>query len=230
MGTGIILGFLTLTFLEIILGIDNVIFMLIAADKLPQEKRKKSINIGMTTSVIIRIAFLFCISLLMHLDKPFFTIEGFELSWKDVILFGGGGFLMWKSTTEIFSHTETGEVRKSEKNSATMLKVVLEMCLINIIFSFDSILTAVGLSDNLMVMVVSIVISSIVMLLFSGYIGKFLEKHKSLKVLALSFIMMIGLFLILDAAHVHVPKGYIYTAIAFSLFVETINIRFKNRK
>jgi len=230
MGTGIILSFLTLTFLEIILGIDNVIFMLIAADKLPIENRQNSIAIGMISSVLIRIGFLFCISLLMHLETPFITIEGFGLSGKDLILFVGGAFLMYKSTTEIFSHTETGEVKKSAKKQASMLMVVMEMCLINIIFSFDSILTAVGLSDNMMVMIVSIVVSSAVMLFFSSRIGKFLEKHKSLKVLALSFILMIGLFLVIDAAHIHVPKGYIYTAIAFSLFVETVNIKFRNRK
>lgn len=230
METGIILGFLTLTFLEIILGIDNVIFMLIAADKLPAENRKKSITIGIASSVLIRIGFLFCISLLMRLENPFITIEGFGLSGKDIILFIGGAFLMYNSTNEIFSHTETGEVKKEAKKQATMLMVIMEMCLINIIFSFDSILTAVGLSDNLMVMIVSIIISSAVMLFFSNRIGKFLEKHKSLKVLALSFILMIGLFLMIDAAHIHVPKGYIYTAIAFSLFVETVNIKFRNRK
>lgn len=228
--TGLILSFLTLTFLEIILGIDNVIFMLIAADKLPSGERKKAIRIGTITSVLIRIVFLFCISLLMSLEEPFITIQDFGLSGKDLILFGGGAFLMWKSTTEIFSHTENGEVKKSSRVESSMLKVILEMCLINIIFSFDSILTAVGLSDNLIIMIFSIVVSSFVMLFFSGHIARFLEKHKSLKVLALSFIMMIGLFLILDASHVHVPKGYIYTAIAFSLFVESVNIKFKNRK
>lgn len=230
METGLILSFLTLTFLEIILGIDNVIFMLIAADKLPQTERRKSINIGMVSSVFIRIGFLFCISLLMHLEEPFLTIDGFGLSGKDLILFLGGAFLMWKSTTEIFSHTENGVVKDTPKKHSSFLMVIMEMCLINIIFSFDSILTAVGLSNNLMVMIVSIVISSAVMLFFSNSIGKFLEKHKSLKVLALSFILMIGLFLIIDAAHITVPKGYIYTAIAFSLFVETVNIKFKNRK
>lgn len=230
MGTGIILSFLTLTFLEIILGIDNVIFMLIAADKLPVENRKQSIKLGMITSVLIRIGFLFCISLIMRLEESIFIIDGFNISWKDIILFSGGAFLMYKSTSEIFNHTESGEIKKGLKNSSTLTKVVLEMCLINIVFSFDSILTAVGLSDNFGVMVSSIIASSLVMLFFSEHIGRFLEKHKSLKTLALSFILMIGLFLILDAAHVSVPKGYIYTAIAFSLFVETVNIRFKNRK
>lgn len=229
METGIILSFLTLTFLEIILGIDNVIFMIIAADKLNQSERKKSINIGMVLSIVIRVSFLFCISLIMSLEHPLFSYDGFDVSGKDLILFGGGAFLMWKSTAEIFSHTENGEVKKESKKQSTLSKVLIEMCLINIVFSFDSILTAVGLSDNLIVMIASIVVSSLVMVLFATNISKFLEKHKSLKVLALSFIMMIGLFLILDSAHVHVPKGYIYTAIAFSLFVETINIRFKNR-
>jgi len=230
MSTSLILGFLTLTFLEIILGIDNVIFMLIAADKLPGEERKKSINIGMIFSVIIRIGFLFCISLLLRLEIPLFSIEGIEMSIKDLILFGGGLFLMYKSTMEMFSHTETGQVTKEAKKKATFIGVILEMCFINIIFSFDSILTAVGLSKDMMVMILSIIISSLVMLVFAKKIGVFLDKHKSLKVLALSFIMMIGLFLILDAVHIEVPKGYIYMAIAFSLFVETINIKFKNRK
>lgn len=230
MMTGIIFSFLTLTFLEIILGIDNVIFMLIAADKLPLEQRKKSITIGMVSSVFIRVSFLFCISLIMKLETPLIVIDEFGLSGKDLILFMGGTFLLYKSTIEIFAHTENGEVKKSAKKEATLSKVILEMCLINIIFSFDSILTAVGLSNNLIVMIISIVISSAVMLFFSNHISKFLEKHKSLKILALSFIMMIGLFLILDAAHIHVPKGYIYVAIAFSLFVETVNIKFRNRK
>ena len=230
MSTSLILGFLTLTFLEVILGIDNVIFMLIAADKLPQEERKNAINAGMIFSVVIRISFLFCISLLLQLSVPLFELEGVAMSLKDLILFGGGLFLMYKSTVEVFSHTESGQVTKTAKKKATFIKVLLEMCFINVIFSFDSILTAVGLSKDMGVMVMSIVISSIVMLVFSNKIGVFLDRHKSLKVLALSFIMMIGLFLILDAFHVEVPKGYIYMAIAFSLFVETINIKFKNRK
>jgi predicted tellurium resistance membrane protein TerC len=230
METGIILSFLTLTFLEVILGIDNVIFMLIAADKLQDKQRKSAINLGMATSVLIRGGLLFCISWIMGLNKTLLTINEFNLTGKDIVLFGGGLFLMYKTTTEIFSHTETGEVKKEAKKQASFLSVVLEMCFINIVFSFDSILTAVGLSGNLWVMICSIVVSSIIMLMFANYIGRFLEKHKSLKVLALSFIMMIGLFLILDSAHIEVPKGYIYAAITFSLFVETVNIKFRNRK
>lgn len=229
METGLILSFFTLTFLEIILGIDNVIFMLIAADKLPSENKRKAVNLGMVSSVLIRIGFLFCISLIMGLDKPIVTIDEFALSGKDLVLFGGGVFLMYKSTNEIFSHTEKGDVKKEAKNTS-LLTVILEMCVINIVFSFDSILTAVGLSGHMGVMVTSIIVSSAVMLIFYSYIDKFLEKHRSLKVLALSFILMIGLFLVLDATHVHVPKGYIYVAIAFSLFVETVNIKYKNRK
>lgn len=230
METGLIISFFTLTFLEIILGIDNVIFMIIAADKLPAENKKKAVNLGMLTSVLIRIAFLFCISLIMKLDKPFMTISDFDLSGKDLVLLCGGVFLMYTSTNEIFSHTESGEVKKEAKKNSSLIKVFFEMCLINIVFSFDSVLTAVGLSGNMTVMILSIIISTVVMLLFSRHIEKFLEKHKSLKVLALSFILMIGLFLVLDATHIHVPKGYIYVSIAFSLFVETINIKFKNRK
>lgn len=230
MTTSLILGFFTLTFLEIILGIDNVIFMLIAADKLPEEERKNAINAGMIFSVVIRVCFLFCISLLLRLSAPLFHLDGYDMSIKDLILFGGGIFLIYKSTMEMFSHTETGQVTKKAKKSATFVGVLMEMCFINIIFSFDSILTAVGLSKDMGVMVSSIIISSAVMLFFAKKIGVFLEKHKSLKVLALSFIMMIGVFLVMDAAHVEVPKGYIYMAIAFSLFVETVNIKFKNRK
>lgn len=230
MNTSLILGFFTLTFLEIILGIDNVIFMLIAADKLPNLERKKAINVGMILSVLIRIGFLFCISLLLRLSAPLFSIEDYAMSFKDLILFGGGLFLIYKSTQEMFSHTEHGEVTKKAKKEATFMGVILEMCLINIIFSFDSILTAVGLSKDIIVMIASILVSSVVMLFFANKIGMFLDRHKSLKVLALSFIMMIGVFLVLDGAHIEVPKGYIYMAIAFSLFVETVNIRFKNRK
>lgn len=227
---GLILSFLTLTFLEIILGIDNVIFMLISADRLESYERKRAINLGMFLSVLIRVGFLFCISLLIKMQTPIFTVEGFGVSGKDIIMFLGGVFLMYKSTGEIFAHTESGEVKKEVKKKATFVNVIMEMCVINIVFSFDSILTAVGLSRDLPIMVSAIVVSTAVMLFFSSYIGKFLEKHKSLKVLALSFILMIGLFLILDAAHIDVPKGYIYVAIAFSLFVEVINIKFKHRK
>lgn len=230
MTTSLIVGFLTLTFLEIILGIDNVIFMLIAADKLPLEQRKKVINSGMFASIFIRIVFLFCIGLLMKLERPFMTIDGFDLSGKDVVLSLGGLFLMWKSVGEMFSHTEGGNVTKKAKKQASFITVLLEMCVINIVFSFDSILTAVGLSNDFPIMVTSIIVSSLVMLLFSRKIGTFLEKHKSLKVLALSFIMMIGLFLMLEAGHIHVPKAYIYVAIAFSLFVEVVNIKIKSRK
>lgn len=228
--TSLIIGFLTLTFLEIILGIDNVIFMLIAAEKLPLEQQKKVINYGMFASVFIRIIFLFCIGLLIKLEKPFVTIDSFDVSGKDVVLSLGGLFLMWKSVVEIFSHTEGGNVTKKAKRQANFVTVLLEMCIINIVFSFDSILTAVGLSNDFPIMVASIVVSSLVMLFFSRKIGVFLNKHKSLKVLALSFIMMIGLFLLLEAGHIHVPKAYIYVAIAFSLFVEVVNIKIKSRK
>lgn len=137
---------------------------------------------------------------------------------------------MWKSVSEMFSHTEGGNVTKKAKRQASFVSVLLEMCIINIVFSFDSILTAVGLSNDFPIMIASIIVSSIVMLLFARKIGSFLDKHKSLKVLALSFILMIGLFLILEASHIHVPKAYIYVAIAFSLFVEVVNIKIKNRK
>lgn len=220
---------MTLTFLEVVLGIDNIIFMSLVANQLPKEKRGFAMGFGLIAATVIRIGLLFVIPLINKLDSTLITYHEFNLSGKDIILLLGGMFLIYKSTSEIFfASEETSE--KTVKEVSTFEWAILQITLINIIFSLDSILTAIGLTTNVTIMAMSIIGSALVMVFFSKFVSEFIEKYKSLKILALSFILMVGLFLILDASHIHVPKAYIYVAIGFSLFVEFINIRFKSRK
>lgn len=229
METAIIISFLTLTFLEIVLGIDNIIFMSIVSDQLPQEKQGLARNIGLGLATLIRLLLLLVISWINTLEKTLITINEFNLCGRDIILAIGGFFLIYKSTGEIFAASE-GEEEHKKKKRLSFSSAIFQITIINIIFSVDSILTAVGLTNNIPVMAFSVIGSTAIMIFFSKAVSKFINKHKSLKVLALSFILMVGMFLLLDASHIHVPKGYIYVAIGFSLFVETMNIRKKNRK
>lgn len=224
------IALLTLTFLEIVLGIDNIIFISIISGKLPLEKQKKARLIGLSLALIIRILLLFGLTFLIGLTDPIITINNFELSWKDLILIGGGLFLIAKSTSEIHHKVEgQDEVEVTVKGASVFSKAILQIVLLDIIFSFDSILTAIGLTDQLILMVIAVIISILVMMIFAGKISDFVNRHPTLQVLALSFLILIGFMLGVEALHFNVPKGYIYFAVFFSLLVEVINIRIRKK-
>jgi predicted tellurium resistance membrane protein TerC len=225
------IALLTLTFLEIVLGIDNIIFISIVAGKLPQNQQKRARFIGLSLALITRVILLFGITWLVGLTAPVFTIKEFALSWKDIILLAGGLFLIAKSTSEIH-HKVEGKAEKENKalKGATVFgKAIFQIVLLDIIFSFDSILTAVGLTNEIMLMVIAVIISILVMMIFAGAISDFINRHPTLQILALSFLILIGFMLGVESFHIHVPKGYIYFAVFFSLIVEVINIRMRKK-
>ncbi len=226
------ISLLTLTFLEIVLGIDNIIFISIVADKLPKESQSKARTIGLLLAIVIRVALLFAISWIIQLTEPILTISDFELSVRDLILIAGGLFLLAKSTSEIHQKIEGDSVEESATEAAmsSVSRAITQIVLLDVVFSFDSILTAVGLSDEIIIMVCAVVIALLVMLLFAKKISDFVNENPTVKMLALSFLLMIGTLLILDGAHVHVPKGYIYFSLAFSLFVEFLNQKIRKNK
>jgi predicted tellurium resistance membrane protein TerC len=241
-----LISLLTLTFLEIVLGIDNIIFISITASRLPLKDQSKARNIGLLLAMVFRVILLFGISILISLQKPFAHIDwGFfkmAPSGQAIILFVGGLFLLYKATNEIFMKLEGEEEHLSanQKKINSIVTIVTQIALINLVFSIDSILTAIGLSDNMWVMVIAVVASAIIMMAFSGPVGRFVNDHPSLQVLGLSFLIMIGFMLIAEASHGselsilgntigQIPKGYLYFSIAFSLFVEFINIQMKKK-
>lgn len=221
---------LTLTFMEIVLGIDNIIFISIVAGKLPEEQQKKARIGGLSLALIMRILLLFSITWLIGLTEPLFTI--FELdpfSWRDVILSAGGIFLIVKSVLEIHEKVEVGEVEKEVTAAKSFSYAIVQIVLLDIIFSFDSILTAVGLTDELILMIIAVVISIGVMMVFAKAVGEFVNKYPTLQVLALSFLILIGFMLVMEGLNYHVPKGYIYFAVFFSLIIEMLNIRLRKK-
>lgn len=223
------IALLTLTFLEIVLGIDNIIFISIVAGKLPKEEQPKARFIGLSLALIVRILLLLGISWLIGLTDPVLTIYDFKLSWRDIILAVGGLFLIAKSTSEIHEKMEGKEHEMEVKKPKAFSNAILQIVLLDIIFSFDSILTAVGLTDEIILMIIAVFLSIIVMMLFAKAISDFVNKHQTLQVLALSFLILIGFMLVVEAVHTHVPKGYIYFAVFFSLMVEVINIRARKK-
>ncbi len=225
------IALLTLTFLEIVLGIDNIIFISIVAGKLPKNKQRKARLIGLSLALITRIILLFGITWLVGLTEPILTIKTFALSWKDIILIIGGLFLIAKSTSEIHHKIEGEEEKENKmvKGVTVFGKAILQIVLLDIIFSFDSILTAVGLTHELMLMIIAVIVSILVMMIFAGKISNFINRHPTLQVLALSFLILIGFMLGIEALHFEVPKGYIYFAVFFSLVVEVINIRMRKK-
>jgi len=250
-----IMALITLTFLEIILGIDNIVFISIAANKLPENQRGKVTNIGLILAMVQRIVLLFFVSFLISLSAPFFTIENswlkLALSWQSIILFSGGLFLIYKSTSEIHEKIETplhdeDAIKKKRINSFS--QAVIQILIIDFIFSIDSILTAVGMTNGLhsnhyytlVLMIIAVVISIIIMIGFANPIRRFIDNHPSMQILGLSFLILIGFMLITEAAHLSetelfgntvgaIPKGYLYFAIAFSLFVEFLNYKAKKK-
>jgi predicted tellurium resistance membrane protein TerC len=224
------ISFLTLTFLEIVLGIDNIIFLSILVSKLPRELQPRGRVLGLAFAMVTRIALLFSLVWLIGLTKPWFTVLGEEISGRDLILFAGGLFLLVKSVTEIHGALEGIEQgHGAVKLRTSLLSVAIQIGLVDIVFSLDSVLTAVGLADHLPVMVAAIVIAVIVMMFLARPIHEFIERHPTIKMLALSFLILIGIALIGESLEFHIPKGYLYFAMAFSVGVEMINIRLRKR-
>jgi predicted tellurium resistance membrane protein TerC len=221
------MALVTLTTLEIVLGIDNIIFISIQASKLPAHQQEKARLIGLGLAMFIRVALLFSLTWLMGLTAPLFTVMGNEISGRDLILISGGLFLLWKSTMEIHEKLEGDETISSARVGVTFGAVIVQILLLDIVFSLDSIITALGMATQLAVMVTAVVISVIFMMLFSGKISTFVEKHPTIKMLALSFLLLIGVALIGDGFDMHIPKGYIYFAMAFSVMVEMFNLKLR---
>ncbi|MCR6720792.1 MAG: TerC family protein [Chitinophagaceae bacterium] len=229
------LSLLTLTFLEIVLGVDNIIFISIVSDKLDPSQQRRARNIGLLLAMLFRIALLLTITWIMRLQEPVFTVpfikeDGVPLgiSWKDLILIAGGVFLIFKSTLEISHKLEKpDEEKEAKKVYSSLSSVILQIVLIDAVFSFDSILTAIGMVDNVIIMIIAVVISIGIMMLFSGPISRFINNHPTLQMLALSFLIAIGIMLVAEGFHQEISKSYIYTMIAFSLLVEILNMRLR---
>src|SRR5580765_6584436 len=218
---------LTLTVLEIVLGIDNIVFISILAGKLPAEKRKRARTVGLGLAMGKRILLLLSLTWIMRLTKPLFSVGSQEISGRDLILLIGGMFLLWKSTREIHERLE-GEAeaaRQAGRRANTMASVLTQIALLDIVFSLDSVITAVGMANEIAIMVAAIVISVGIMMWASGPLGDFVERHPTIKMLALSFLLLIGMALVAEGFHQHIPKGYIYFAMGFSVFVEMPNLR-----
>ena len=223
------ISLLTLTLLEIVLGIDNIIFISIITDRLPKESQKRTRTIGLILALVMRIILLSFISFIIQLKEPLFTVSSLEVSVRDVILFLGGTFLLAKSVSEIHGKVEGVHEHEVSKKKQSFTQVIMQILLLDIVFSFDSILTAIGLSNQLPIMITAIIISMIVMIYFVEIISRFINKHPTLQVLALSFLILIGFMLILDGFHFEIPKGYIYFALFFSVMVEMINMRLRKK-
>ncbi len=221
------LALVTLTALEIVLGIDNIIFISIQAGKLPRDLQEKARLVGLGLAMFIRIALLFSLTWLMGLTTPLFSILGNEISGRDLILITGGLFLLWKSTHEIHEKLEGEDAVSAKSIGTTFSSVIIQILLLDIVFSLDSIITALGMASQLAVMVAAVVLAVGFMMLFSGKISAFVEQHPTIKMLALSFLLLIGVALIGDGFDMHIPKGYIYFAMAFSVIVEMLNLRMR---
>jgi predicted tellurium resistance membrane protein TerC len=225
------LALVTLTALEIVLGIDNVIFISILVQRLPAEVRDRARLIGLGLAMGMRIVLLFGITFIIGLTQPLVTLLDHPFSWRDVILIGGGVFLLWKATKEIHASLEGEEGNGgSAAGTAALGGVLVQIVLLDIVFSLDSVLTAVGVVDELPIMVAAVVIAVGVMLFASGPLARFVHKHPSVKVLGLSFLLLIGVTLIADGFGLHIDKAYIYAAMGFSVFVEAINLRGRHRR
>ena len=220
----------TLTLLEIVLGIDNVIFISILVQRLPAEARDRARLIGLGLAMGMRIVLLLTISWIIGLTQPLFEIVDSPISVRDLILIGGGLFLLWKATTEIHESLEGEEAHTPTATSATLGGVLIQIVLLDIVFSLDSVLTAVGMVDEVPIMIAAVIIAVGVMLFASGPLARFVHAHPTVKMLALSFLLLIGVTLIADGLGFHIPKEYIYAAMAFSVFVEALNLRARRRR
>lgn len=222
-------AFATLTALELVLGIDNIIFISILVDKLPPEKREFARRIGLFMAMFMRIGLLLLLSIIVGLVAPLFTVFGQDISGRDLILILGGLFLIWKSTGEIHQSLEGEEEHGGKAVGNTMAGIILQIMVIDLVFSLDSIITAVGMVDEVAIMIAAVIVSVGLMMAFASGIGRFVSNHPSIKMLALTFLVVVGVVLMAEGLGHHIPKGYIYFAMAFSLGVEMLNIRFRKR-
>ena len=227
--TELLVALVTLTFLEIVLGVDNVIFISILSAKLRKEEQKRARRVGLIAAMLMRLALLFSITWIARLTSPLFNMMGQDISGRDLILIGGGLFLIAKATYEIHDKLEGEAGHASGKVAASFASVIGQVMLLDIVFSLDSVITAVGMSNDLTVMITAVVASVLVMLVAAEPISEFVEKHPTIKILALSFLLLIGLSLVADGFGQHISKGYIYFAMGFSVFVEMINIRVRKK-
>jgi predicted tellurium resistance membrane protein TerC len=224
------LAFLTLTALEIVLGIDNIIFISILVGRLPPEQRPRGRTFGLALAMITRILLLLSITWVMGLSAELFSIFGRGISGRDLILFGGGLFLLAKSTLEIHHSLEgEGEQQRESKGGATFLSTIIQIAIIDIVFSLDSVITAVGMADHVEVMIAAVIVAVLMMMFLAGPISDFVDRHPTIKMLALSFLILIGVALIGEGLGFHIPKGYIYFAMAFSVVVELLNMQLRKR-
>jgi predicted tellurium resistance membrane protein TerC len=222
---------ITLVALELVLGVDNVIFISILAGKLPVEQRDRARKTGIALAVITRVLLLLSLSWIIRLEEPFFTLPLFEIgiSGRDLILLAGGLFLLWKSVHEIHDKLEGVEGHASAKVQAAFWSVIVQIMLLDIVFSLDSVITAVGMANDIAIMIIAVIAAAGVMIFAAASISEFVEGHPTIKMLALSFLLLIGFTLIVEGLHQHIPKGYIYFAMGFSVFVEMLNLRLRAR-
>jgi predicted tellurium resistance membrane protein TerC len=219
------IALVTLTALEIVLGIDNIIFISILAGKLPRAQQARARTLGLAAAMLSRIALLFSLAWVMRLTAPLFALLGQEISGRDVILIVGGLFLLAKATHEIHLKVEGGEEHRATAVAASFASVIVQILILDVVFSLDSVITAIGMADEIAVMVAAVMVAVAFMMVFAGVIGDFVHRHPTVKMLALAFLLMIGLSLIAEGLDQHIPKGYIYFAMAFSVFVEMLNLR-----
>lgn len=227
------MALITLTTLEIVLGIDNIIFIAIMVARLPEAQQGKARVIGLALAMLMRIALLFSLTWIMRLTAPLFTVLGYEISGRDLILLLGGLFLLAKSTHEIHTNLEGRDIGASGTQpaaAASFAGIIVQIVLLDIVFSLDSVITAIGLVKQLPIMVAAIVIAIVFMMFMAAGISRFIERHPTIKILALSFLLLIGFALVGEGLDLHIPKGYIYFAMAFSVFVEMLNIRVRKKK
>jgi predicted tellurium resistance membrane protein TerC len=223
------IAMITLVALELVLGVDNVIFISILAGKLPVEQRGRARTTGIAMAVITRILLLLSLSWVIGLVEPLFTIGKFEISGRDIILIAGGLFLLWKSTHEIHQKLEGEEGQASVKVKAAFWSVIAQIMVLDIVFSLDSVITAVGMVNELIIMIIAVVLAAAVMIFLAAPLSEYVEKHPTIKMLALSFLLLIGFTLIVEGLHHHIPKGYVYFAMGFSVFVEMLNLRVRGK-
>lgn len=223
------LSLLTLTTLEIVLGIDNLVFIAVLVEKLPEARRATARRLGIAMALITRLMLLSVIAWIIGLTAPVFEIFDQAFSWRDIILVAGGLFLLYKGTAEIHDKLEGEEGESSARVQATFAAVVVQIAILDIVFSLDSVITAVGMADHLWIMVTAVVIAVVIMLIASGPVSSFVSRHPTVKMLALSFLLLIGMTLVADGFGVHIPKGYIYAAMGFSVLVEALNLLARRR-
>ncbi len=224
------IAFLTLVALELVLGVDNVIFISILASKLPAHQQQRARRAGLALAVVSRIILLFSISWIIGLTAPLFSVLGFEVSGRDIILFLGGLFLLGKATSEIHQKLEGVEGHASARIKPSFARVLLQVLLLDVVFSLDSVITAVGMVDQLSIMIAAVIVATGGMIISAGFLSDFVNRHPTVKMLALAFLMLIGFTLVVESLHQHIPKGYIYFAMGFSVFVEMLNLRLRKAR